>query len=702
MGARGIVVGIGFAALASTGCTVIEDAHYDPQNNPGSHAWTTSENVVCQSDADCSNGEACDGGVCQMRRCAESYASKPPMGVNHYFGTDGELAVISDGTFVDGYEADGTGKYLDSWSMSGKIVDVAGGNLTGKRPQQIALALEFNDSLKIRDGGTTFDLPIGMWPRAIAAGDVDADGLDEVVAFADDGSIAVCDVDQKKCTSAKLPGSKAIDLAVADVDGDGFAEPVFVTDDGNGKSGIVVWNLDHKTTGQQESLAWSINVKVKAMSAGDVRGKGTAEVALLEDRGWWGFANDRVHLFSPASGKIVSSSDVNGHTIDVAVGDRNSDDIDEIAFLRDDHKFELMSAKDGGLTSIGSYPITVGKAAQRLSIVDWNGDSASGRLTEGPVLVAGEAVPIAALTFPPFVANVAQGPAVIAVGATDSTSTGNSHTVTLSVGMAVSFGAEVPAFKAEVGAHLNKDWSYTHTVTKTESIGQDFWIESNPALYGADYGAVILSCGCYHRYHYVTEDPAKRIGGSGQGVDIYVPVGGQTQLWSSKRYNAMAKAVGTLPVIPVNVRIGDMKSYPGKLETLDGQVLPQKDMVFPKPPLVQVSDVGEVGFSLITGKSETNESAETTTIGVSGSIEAFGVGVESTIDVGVAQGYSIDVSHEADFGGKIPAIPDNPSTPEDEFAINHYGFTPFVYRQHYTAKNGKDAGYYVLYYAVAK
>jgi hypothetical protein len=690
-------------AAASTGCVVVDELErYDPQNNPGNKSWSTSEKVDCTSDKDCATGESCQNNVCQMRRCAEAYESKPPLGINRYFGTDGELAIISDNTFIDGFESDGTGKYLNSWEMpasGNKIVDITGGNLTGKRPHQIAVALEFTDKVKIKDGNGTFDLQLPMWPKAIAAGDTDADGLDELVAVSQDGAVAVCRVDKKSCSSSKFSGIKVVDVAVADVDADGFAEPVFLTDDGK-NSGMVVWNLDAKKTGQKETLAWTVNLKIRAMAAGQVRANGPAEMALLEDRGWWGFANDRVHLFSPATEKITSSVDVNGHTIDVAVGDRNSDDVAEIAFLRDDHKYELMSAKDGMLTKIGEYAITVGKVAQRISMVDWNGDSASGRLSEGPVLVPGNAIPIAALVFPPFPSHVAANGASVSLGSTESTSTSNSKTVSLSVGLAVSFEAELPLFKAGVGAHINKDFSKTHTITKTQSVGQSFEIDANPSLFGTDYGAVVMSCGCYHRYRYVTEDPANRIGGSGKGVDIYVPVGGQTQLWSTKRYNAMAKAVKTLPVIDIPARIGDVKSYPRKIQTLSGEPVPTADMLFPKPPTFQVSDVGTIGFSLSAGKSETNETAETTTLGVSGSLEAFGVGVEATIDVGVTQGYSIEVGNETEFGGTIPAIHDDPNTPEDEFAINHYGFTPFVYRQHYKGKNGKDAAFYVLYHAM--
>src|SRR6185295_1193672 len=113
------------------------------EDGPGNDPWD-DDDVSCTTEADCAEGEACEEGVCQVKRCVESYDSKAPMGDNHYFGTDGEMAVLSDKSFIDGFDGNG-GSYLDSWDLGAdKVVDVAGGNFDGHRPMGIAVALEFS------------------------------------------------------------------------------------------------------------------------------------------------------------------------------------------------------------------------------------------------------------------------------------------------------------------------------------------------------------------------------------------------------------------------------------------------------------------------------------------------------------------------------------------------------------------------------
>jgi len=388
----------------------------------------------------------------------------------------------------------------------------------------------------------------------------------------------------------------------------------------------------------------------------------------------------------------------------VAVGDRDSDDKAEVAILREDNKLELFKFKDSQLSSMATFPLAVGEAAQRISFIDWNGDSASGKLLSGPELIAGRAVPIAALMFPPYPRDFAAGSfsANVTLGNNESTSQSLSDTLTLSLGLTVSYGAETPLFKAKVGAYFGKDFSYTKTVTKSQTVGQRFWVVADPELHGSEYAAVVLSCGCFHRYRYVTEDPGNKLGGSGQELDVFVPVGGQTMLWSSKRYNAMAKSLGTLPVIEVPVRVGDMSSYPEQLQTIDGQPIPSQDLLFPNTPTFQSSDVGFVGFWLVNGQQESNAFAETTKLGVNGSLGVGGLSVDSELGIGVTQGYSITVGKDTIFAGGVPPIPDDPETPEDEYQLHRYSFTPTVYRQHYTDSAGEDAAYYVLTYAVGK
>jgi hypothetical protein len=702
------VISVLFLPLSLMACTVAEDdGRFDPGATPGSDPWNHSTEVKCESNDQCSDGENCDGGICQMARCVESYDSLAPMGDNHYFGTDGEIAIISDDAFVDAFEST-DGNYMASWDLSGaggKVIDVAGGNLTGSRPHSVAVAIEFSDKLLVNTPAGVKELNVGIWPIAIAAGDVDADGVDEIVAFGDDGSISLCDIDEGTCRIASIPDAEGVDVAIGDVDGDGFDEPIFLLKHSD-KTQLVVWNTDAELTEQEETIGWQLNYPVKFFASGDLDGDGVHEIVTLEDGGWWGWTDDKLKVFSPASEEIIFERNVDGHTLDVAVGDRDSDGNDEIVILRESQTFELLRLNSSGqLYSADTWNVTVGGEAKRISMLDWDGDSASGRLVSGPELVAGNTVPVGALMFPPYPHKAASGAlsASVTLGNNESTNETLSDTLSLGVNIGVSFGAEAPGglFKAKVGGYLSKDFRYTKRVSNTLSIGQRYWVLAQPELHGESYAPVITSCGCYHLYRYETDDPAGRIGGSGQIVDIYIPVGGQTQLWSSKRYNAVAKATGTLPIIEVPVRVGDPSSYPSSPTGTDGLPISEEDMLFPETPTYQASDVGFVNFWLVRGETETNEIAETTKLGATGSIGVAGVTVDTDVSVGVTQGYSLTVGRDTIFAGGVPPIPDNPETPEDEYAIHRYGFNPYVYRQHYTDSEGGDAAYYVMYFATS-
>src|SRR5262249_22172664 len=146
---------------------------------------------------------------------------------------------------------------------------------------------------------------------------------------------------------------------------------------------------------------------------------------------------------------------------------------------------------------------------------------------------------------------------------------------------------------------------------------------ANPAMYGVDQAAIVLSCGCFHQYTYQMQSPT--VGGDGSKLVVLVPVGGESLLWSSKRYNAMAMAVGNLPIITVPSKVGDAKSYPTMPQRADGSAIPAEDMVFTSVPATRVSDVADVMWSLTTENTQTNGVAKSTSVGVDGSVSVLGV-----------------------------------------------------------------------------
>ncbi|MSP24878.1 MAG: hypothetical protein EXR75_06865, partial [Myxococcales bacterium] len=278
----GAVVAIALLGATVPGCIIEEtaDDRFAPDATPGSHEWSHDENVACSANADCATGEICETGVCQMQRCAQPYKSSAPMGQNRYFGTDGELAIISDDMFIDAFESEGGG-YLDSWDLKGaKVVDVTGGALTSERPHTIAVAIAGDSAVLLNGPMGTGELDVGFVPIALASGDVNADGVDELVALSATGQIALCNVEANACATASLDGAVGKDIAIADVDADGYGEPVILLDAGD-TSEIIVWNTDAEKTGQEASRGWTVDFKVRALAAGDLEGKGRADVVLL-------------------------------------------------------------------------------------------------------------------------------------------------------------------------------------------------------------------------------------------------------------------------------------------------------------------------------------------------------------------------------------------------------------------------------------
>lgn len=707
MSRRILWAALAFAGLTMTACGGFGDTdadRFDSTETPGSGAWN-DDDIACETDADCHQGESCDAGVCQMARCLDSYESKAPLGSFRYFGVDAELIFVGDHHYVDGFEVASDG-YVGSLDLTGEpdILDVAGGNLDGERPQGIAVAFEGSGEILLdqSDGLTT--LEPGFFPSDLAAGDVDGDGLDELVVLSRNGDLAVCQVELKSCSLASIDGVKGRDIAVGDVDGDGYDEAIILYEKGDDEF-LMVWNLDADETGQEESYGWALSFDAKEIDAGDLFGRGYDVVAIKHEGGWYDQVSDHVEIFDVTAESFVASKSVHKKTIDLTIGDRDGDEREELIILRGDHKFELFAGEDDmTLSSLGTASIGVGSSSQRVSMVDFDGDSPAGRLVGGPELVAGQAVPIAALMFPPYPHAVAGGPlsASVLLGQTEDVSATESDTIALEVGMAASFGAEAFGFKAKVGAYLNKTASQTTSSTQTMTIGARYNVISSPDLWGRDYAAVVMSCGCYHRYRYETDDPAGKLDGSGKVAELLVPVGGQNQLWSSRRYNALATALGTLPVIDVPVTVGDPTSYATEPLTLAGEPIAPEDMVFPDPPTFQASDVGFVGFHLIAGESETNAVAQTTTVGMTAGFGALGAEFDVDASIGVTQGYAVKVGSSALFGGAVPPVPDNPDTPEDEYMVHRYSFTPIVYRERWTGPDGEESGFYVINFNVGE
>lgn len=681
---------------------------------PGDPAWGDPD-LTCSTASDCAPSETCMQGLCQMKRCTDGpYESAAPLGKLHYFFSDHEI-VVADGEpyqgsyWIDGYRPDGAAvSYAGgSWNQgSAKVLDIAGGNLLGERPQLYATVRQGHSKVFIeRSGAAPLELAVGFQPIAVAAGDLDLDSLDEVVALSADNRAAVCHVDEQSCTTYTFQdGVAGVDVAAADVDGDGHAEGVLLVRY-DGHTELLAWNLDYEQSGEDPIVGAAIDREYLAIDAGDGDGDGIAEVYALIDGGWLGLASDQVEIWRLGeSSQQLGSGDVDRSSRDLTTADLDMDGTSEILVLHDDRSVTRLRQQGTGLTATGTGELGVSQSPQRLAAADFDGDSPSARRVGERELVPGEVVPSMVMFFPPYSRTFSDGLPHVFVGEGESTAESYTDTVSLRAAVEVGVGAEFPGglLGAEVAARVQEHFSLSRTQTLQKYVGTRFNMEPDIELHGSEYGMVVLSCACYHAYRYELDDPAGRIGGDGGEMVVVVPVGGRTALWSTPRYNALAEALGGLPVIEHVPEIGTLDAYPNTPAKPDGTPLRPQDLAFPNAPQFLVSDAGKAGWWLSVIESETNAAALETEIGVNSSIKMGGVKFGAEVAAGFGSGYALTIGREALFGGAVPPLPDQPSTPEDEYEANAYAFQPLVYRERYTNAAGEEAGYYVLSYSVGQ
>jgi hypothetical protein len=229
-------------------------------------------------------------------------------------------------------------------------------------------------------------------------------------------------------------------------------------------------------------------------------------------------------------------------------------------------------------------------------------------------------------------------------------------------------------------------------------------MKGQPEVYGPQHGAVTLAWGCFNAYVYEVEDPSGILGpgANGEQFVMTVPVDGAVSLWSTTRYNAMAEAVGNLPIIDLTYTVGDPSSYPTEVESWDGRTLDDEDLLFDADQWYTVSDVGDISWRRSVSERETEGWRMSQDMGLSASVTAAGVSVGGGVSVGWGTGYSLQVGTGAFFSGSLPSLPDDPDTPEDEWSQHRYSMNPYVYLHTYETENGGEAYYYVQNFIVEK
>ncbi len=697
------------AALVAPSACAEPDAVTDAPmiQGPASRALETDD-PSCKTDAECAQGEQCTEGVCQIQRCSSKYRSAPPLGKRSYFAVDRELVVLDDEKHsLDGYEpTNGSFAHPDRLTVgfgSERIIDEAGGNFNGSRPEGLATAIEGKSSIVVVTGETRTEIAVGFVPIAIAAGDIEGDGTDEIVAVSREGTVAICSVPTKQCARRSVDGVTAKDIATADVYAEGHAVPIVLADKPSGTSFVVVLNdgkndrpaIDEIDTGHT----------AERIAGGDIDHAGAAEIVTLENGGYGDFVADTLRVFGVKENKLaeLGSKSIAKDAIDVFAGDIDGDDKAELLVL-EGSGIEVFDVESPATMKVSiKTALTASTRPSRLAMADLDGDSPAGTLVGDAELVAGPVVPMSVLVYPPYSRTWSDGTSQIGLGNRESKSDDAATTVTLTASLALGYDVDFPGIaKVALGGRVEGALARTNAAGTSVSVGDRFAVDARPDLEGPDNGVAVLACACYHAYTYAVEDPSGRLGARDadkKKMSLFVPVGGQTALWSLKRYNALAKHLGNLPTVSVPYAVGDPTSYPSKMEKLDGAPIAEADLVFTTPRSYRTSDVARTGWELAVGESNARTDATSIGVGVHAALRVGPVSAETNLGASKSDAYTVTVGKEASFSGSVPPIRNDVRTPEDEHELHAYGFSPIVYRDRYKTESG-EGGLFVVTYAV--
>jgi hypothetical protein len=688
---------------------------------PGSEAWG-DDDINCDNDADCLTGEACLDAVCQLDKCNTGLSdSISPIGMGLTFLQNKDIGLADATSYQGSYWVDGYGgrsgtPYDYSWDAgSTAITDIGGGDFYGTRPENYVVALAGQSKVTVLTASGAKTQSLGYIPVAVSAGDVDGDGLDEVLAVASTDTFSVCHMDEGGCDTWEFEdsGFEMLDITAGDIDGDGRAEPILLFDWDGGRYLYAV-NTDAEEFGQEITewvVGWEVDDGPRSVSAGDLDGDMIAEVVGLWDGEWLGWYNAEIRTFSAITGEdggelalAITHELETDYAVDLTVGDSDMDDASEIYVLTEEGQIEkVVVSSTGTASTLDSSDPSVSSSPQRIALADHDGDSPRANLIGDTQACTGNTIPTILMMLPPYDKDHSNGVSGAAYG--DSEDVWEAYSDTVSLGMSVDVGYKASfgdLFGAELSTKLSMGVSRTLGIAHRKSVGSRYSISAQPELYGSKYGAVVVSWGCFDGYTYELDDPEGYIDDDGGEFVMTIPTGGGVTLLSTQRYNAMSDVIDGLPRVDIPYTVGDVSSYPTSPETLDGGTLDSSNLLFTDAVSYAVSDVGKVSWRMYVAKNVTNSVQLTQDIGISAGVTVGGVSVGVGASYGWGQGYSLMVGESAFFNGTIPPLPDDLDTPEDEYSRYAYQVTPYLYVQDYEDAGGNDASYYVMTYTATQ
>ena len=513
------------------------------------------------------------------------------------------------------------------------------------------------------------DAPSSLLRLAVAAGDLDHDGVDEPVLgaiWSDQGAEqmliratpTIAGQDQLVEASVALEQSTwpltttdwPWTLAVADTNGDGFAEAVSLVRDRNDDR--VGCQLDHFSLGEAAAPVGFGGVH-HGLEVGsqDLEPQGRCDMTVLDD--------DRDGKDAIAVATIDRGDGNEPRTAEVerfvSVGEGNG-------------QGETWSrlTQDGGFVHV--FPAWVGPdepIAPVLLGADFDGDSLELRYTGNKWLSLPKPQIVAVASAPPAEAGISQVYAATGTAYGTEVSSGSGQAVELGVSTGVTASFElasvIPMLSWDVSASWRREVDTTIGTTETTTYGKSF-------AGGWDRDQVIFQGTLYRVYEYeITSAPDPTVIGSRMTIDE--PVDTKTYSWSLPYFNATVAPAYRLPADLLKHVPGDVSSY---MQTTDRDLL--VNTAAPGTAFVsELQSCGQGGsangVSIALAESADWETAVRITSEYGGGTSVAGLGFEASYGLTDGSVYSVSVGNAVEYLGTVGHI----ETAAD-YESYHYGF----------------------------
>jgi len=558
---------------------------------------------------------------------------------------------------------------------------------------------------------------------AVTSGDVDGDGLDEIVWMyrQDNGTrVAATITDDKSHSFATLDtlyytrvtageiftrneGAEWLNVAIGDFDGDGRSEMIFGETMETGlKAEIFRYDTNEKKAkigktkwiGMRGEGGVGRGKTRPVFAIGDFNGDGKDEAAFSTPLyagfdcgdGWnktfyhvWWVSEDKVEQLPVGDSAQLGM---------IAAGDTNRDGKDDlvVVFATDGNYYtQLYQVNSSGVfekqkewAKQHDYKC-IWNQVPYVSIGDYDGDNILLEYTGESKDVTTDAIPIIAVAAPPVWGTESidqnRGDSQSAYGteANKSTTTGNE--VGVSVGVTLSFEAADPFGFVSASASAAFEGEFKKTNTQTKST-----------LYGTSYGCsypydyVLYNQNHYRSYKYkIMAHPDPKFAPDGSTykfmtIDVPRKSGPDIYKTNLDTYN---KNRGKGPEIGTDVfkhTVGDIYTYPAKA---DKDTIKGKYDTWEVPTHLTVGEGTGTNTGTITLSSE-NTSGKSTTLGVefTAGMSVGGVGFESSCGYSSTNTYEVSIGKSTSYAGTVGDIQSGWSSHKYFWGMFVYNYTP--------------------------